>query len=158
MDMPIDEEENKRELFGEMANKWQDDTNLPMIIWIDEGRLYQRGRHAKRIKFQLNTSDNVDRRKMGEMDLFGNVLEPTGKKVGGLRQYQVHQLQNFVNNNHYALEKISDTEIRISDIWDYIIMGGEKAEQSQIDVLNATVDDIIATKKATKKNAKGKGK
>ena len=37
-------------------------------------------------------------------------------------------------------------------------MGGEKAEQSQIDVLNATVDDIIATKKATKKNAKGKGK
>ena len=59
----------------------------------------------------------------------------------------VEQLRNFVHNNRYALEHIADTEIWISQIWGYMIMGGERASDEAIAALNRKVDEIMASSK-----------
>ena len=41
-------------LVCEMSNKSKAQTKLPMNIWIDENQTYIKGRHSKRVKFQLN--------------------------------------------------------------------------------------------------------
>ena len=42
-----------------MANLYQDETGLPVNIWIDTAKEYISGKHAKRIKFQTNTGGNI---------------------------------------------------------------------------------------------------
>lgn len=138
-------------LVCEMANKWQDETLLPMIIWIDETKSYVRGHHSKRVKFQLNTSDNLNIDNLGSMDLNGVVQEPTEKrKLRRLGNKNLEQLRNFILNNKYALENIADMKIHLGQIWNYMIMGGAAATEDKIEELNAKVDEIIDRRKKSK--------
>ena len=147
----------EKELVYEMANRWQDDTLLPMIIWIDETQSYIDGHHGKRVKFQLDTSEKLKKgsENLGSMDFTGKIREPESPaKLRRLSASDLTQLRNFFHNNKYALEHIADMNIHISQIWSDIIKGGELASDEQISALNAKVDELLAAKKAREENAK----
>ena len=103
------------------------------------------------MKFQLNTSDNLNIDNLGSMDLNGVVQEPTEKgKLRRLGNKNLEQLRNFILNNRYALENIADMKIHLGQIWNYMIMGGSAATEDKIEELNAKVDEIIDRRKKTK--------
>ena len=129
-------------LVCEMANKWKAETLLPMNIWIDENRTYIRGRHSKRIKFQLNDSGKMNISDSGAMDLDGNIW-PKNLDTGNLHQHQLTQLRNFVHNNRYALDKVADVLVPLFEIWPYMIKGGEIATEEEIQTLNNKVDELM---------------
>ena len=131
-------------LCGMGANKWQEETQLPMNIWIDEVQSYVNGGHPKRIKFQLDKSSKLNPRTFGSMDLNGG-LHPSNLDIGELHTGDLTQLRNFVHNNRYALEHIADQEVRIYQIWSDIIKGGEMASDEAIAALNRKVDEIMAS-------------
>lgn len=138
-----------------LSEKWQEETQLPMIIWIDEAQYYIRGKHTKRVKFQLNTSDRLNIDNLGSMDLNGVVQEPTEKsKLRRLGPENIEQLRNFILNNKYALENIADMNIHLGQIWPDIIKGGEPASFEEIRKLNLKVDEIISKKKKKKKKTR----
>ena len=59
--IPIDE----ATLVCEMANKNKSETLLPMNIWIDENQTYIKGRHSKRVKFQLDHGNRINLSRFG---------------------------------------------------------------------------------------------
>ena len=61
------------EKFSEMANIYQDETDLPVNIWIDTAKEYISGKHAKRIKFQTNTGGNIGGQPTCPMMLNGEI-------------------------------------------------------------------------------------
>lgn len=130
----------------EMANKYKEETLLPMNIWIDETGAYVNGRHGKRIKFQLDKAEDFENTNTGSMDLNGNIYPPN-LKIQKLKTRDLAALRNFVRNNRYALEKIADQEIRLYRVWPDMIKGGEAASAETIEKLNAVVDRLAAEKK-----------
>lgn len=140
--IPIDE----ATLVCEMSNKSKAQTRLPMNIWIDENQTYLKGRHGKRVKFQLNHANRANARSFGSMDLDGN-LHPDDLDIGELSQYDIKQLRNFVLNNQYALKHIADSDLWLDDIWPNIIKGGEPASFEEIQKLNLKVDELIELNK-----------
>jgi len=143
----VNELEGKTELVCEMANKYKEETLLPMNIWIDETRSYVNGRHGKRIKFQLDKAEDFENNNTGSMDLDGNIYPPN-LKPRKLRERELTELRNFVHNNRYALERIADQEVRLYRIWPHMIKGGEVASDDEIKSLNAKVDELVAEKKS----------
>jgi hypothetical protein len=144
--VPMDE----ATLVCEMANRWQDDTLLPMIIWIDETQSYLDGHRGKQVKFQLDTSGKLKkgRENLGSMDLNGKIHNPKSPtRLRGLSASDLNQLRNFVLNNKYALEHIADMDIHIGQIWSDIIKGGEPASFEEIQKLNLKVDELIERNK-----------
>lgn len=127
----------------EMANKWRRETGLPMNIWLDESQTYLRGRHSKRIKFQLDTSDRLKPDFVGSMDLDGHIF-PRALEIVKLRGRDIEQLRNFVHNNRHALEMLADMKVWLASIWDDMIKGGDPATEEQIQVLDAKVDKAAA--------------
>lgn len=123
----------------EMANKWRKETRLPMNIWLDESQTYLRGRHSKRIKFQLNTSDKLKPDFVGSMDFDGNIF-PRTLEITKLRRRDLEQLRNFVHNNRHALEMLADMKVWLASIWDDMIKGGNLATEEQVQALNVKVD------------------
>ena len=134
--MPIDESM----LVCEMANKNKAQTQLPMNIWIDENQTYVRGRHSKRVKFQLDHGNRMNLSRSGSMDLDGN-LHCTD--IGELSQDDIKALRNFVLNNKDALDHIADNDIWLDEIWPDIIKGGEPASFEEIQKLNLKVDELV---------------
>lgn len=123
-----------------MANKNKAQTQLPMNIWIDENQTYIKGRHSKRVKFQLDHGNRMNLSRSGSMDLDGN-LHCTD--IGELSQDDIKALRNFVLNNKEALNHIADNDIWLDDIWPDIIKGGEPASFEEIRKLNLKVDELI---------------
>lgn len=130
-------------LVCEMSNKWKAETGLPMNIWIDENKTYIKGKHSKRIKFQLNDSGKMNIDDSAAMDLDGTIW-PKKLATPHLHDRQLTQLRNFIHNNRYALEKVADVLVPLYEIWPFIIKGGELASEEEINALNAKVDEIMA--------------
>ena len=151
-----EQDTHREDLLCEMANKYQEETSLPMNIWIDDSQSYLHVGHYKRIKFQLDRGKG-NPHNCGVMDLDGNIIQPTSP-IRRLRKSDLEQLRNFVINNKYALEHIADVDIYTGQIWPYIITGGEPASNEEIAALNRKVDEFISNNKAKssrKKTRKG---
>ena len=129
------------------ALKWKEETLLPMNIWIDEAQTYLCRRHAKRVEFQLDASDDLKPEPVGWMDLDGNV-HLDDPDACSLREDELNQLRNFVRNNRRALEELADAKLRMHEIWDYIIKGGEPASDERIAALNEKVAVLVAARAA----------
>ena len=127
-------------LVCEMANKHKSETLLPMNIWIDENQTYIKGRHSKRVKFQLDHGNRINLSRFGTMDLDGNLH---CKDIGELSQEDINALRNFVLNNKVAFEHVADNDIWLGQIWPSIILGGEPASFEEIQKLNLKVDELI---------------
>ena len=127
-------------LVCEMSNKSKAQTKLPMNIWIDENQTYIKGRHSKRVKFQLDHGNRMNLSRCGTMDLNGNLH---CQDIGELSQEDINALRNFVLNNKTALEHVADNDIWLDEIWPSIILGGEPASFEEIQKLNLKVDELI---------------
>lgn len=114
----------------QLANKWKKHTELPMNIWIDETATYKLGKHSKRVKFQLNTSDKLQPNELGSIDLNG-VLRTELPKNCKLTKKDIVKLQNYILNNKEALELVADMKIALDDIFPYMIKGGDLATNKQ---------------------------
>ena len=101
------------EKFSEMANIYQDETDLPVNIWIDTANEYISGKHAKRIKFQTNTNENIGGQPTCPMMLNGEIPRKILKRNKIDTQF-ISAVRNFVLNNRFALEKAADELIRDS--------------------------------------------
>jgi hypothetical protein len=134
--IPIDE----ATLVCEMSNKRKAQTKLPMNIWIDENQTYIKGRHSKRVKFQLDHGNRMNLSRVGTMDLDGNLH---CEDIGELSQEDINALRNFVLNNKTALEHVADNDIWLDEIWPSIILGGEPASFEEIQKLNLKVNELI---------------
>lgn len=137
----VDDADERDGLVCEMANKYREETLLPMNIWIDETGSYVRGRHGKRIRFQLDKSDYFDNDNTGSMGLDGTVYPPS-LKIRDLMANDIEELRNFVRNNRHALDLVADQKVRLYKVWPYIIKGGKAASDDEVERLNAKVDEL----------------
>ena len=138
----------RQDRLREFANLSKRTTGLPVNIWVDVSQSYLQGRHAKRIKFQLNTGHSwvsMDPHEAACMDLEGNVIEKTfNAKHAEITSKEIKAVSNFVKNNAEALELLSDEIIDISDFTQVMIKGGElcspEVKQAKLKNLEELVD------------------
>lgn len=134
--------------YREFANLSKKMTGLPVNIWVDDSQSYIQGRHAKRIKFQINSEHtwvSTNKRETACMDLEGNVIEKTfNAKHAEITSKEIKAVSNFVKNNAEALELLSDEIIDISDFTQVMIKGGElcspEVKQAKLKNLEELVD------------------
>lgn len=125
----------------EMANYRKRLSGLPMNIWIDDGETYKKGRHAPRIKFQLDKDDKVNSNHFASMTFDGVIR--TKMDDCKLSNKEIEMVRNFVTNNKYALLMIADGYLFIDEFMDIQIRGGSIATDEQIEFLKNEVDFII---------------
>lgn len=133
------------EKFSEMANIYQDETGLPVNIWIDTAKEYISGKHAKRIKFQINTSGNIGGQPTCPMMLNGEI-PPKILKRNKIDTRFIYAVRNFVLNNQFALEKAADELIRDSEFKQIMIKSGKVASAKEKDELIHKTKIIIKNK------------
>ena len=127
-----------------MANRYKDDVDLPMNIWLDEAEEYKEGGHSKRIKFQMNHVNRIQKENLASMTLDGKVVKETYKeKKSELDSKDIKEVSNFVKNNSYALDKLADQMIRCADFDKIMIKGGKEASESEIARLKEDTDKYI---------------
>lgn len=127
-----------------MSNKGKDKTELPVNIWIDEGGKYKNSGHGKRIKFQLNHARLVQNQPNASMGLDGEVFWKTfNKRKSEINENDIKQVANFVKNNNYALNALSDGFIISDDFDEVMIKGGNPATEEQIEEQKRKVDEIM---------------
>ena len=128
----------------EMANRRKRQTGLPVNIWIDENGWYKLGRHAKRIKVQMNYGEKMQNQPFCCMNLFGKIIKNTFKKSEcEVSSKDLEQVSNYVLNNSYALDKVADEKIYMDDYDEISIKGGELASESEIENLIKEVDSRL---------------
>ena len=133
------------EKFSEMANIYQDETDLPVNIWIDTAKEYISGKHAKRIKFQTNAGGNIGGQPTCPMMLNGEI-PPKILKRNKIDTQFISAVRNFVLNNRFALEKAADELIRDSEFKQIMIKSGEIASMEERDELVHKTKMIIKNK------------
>ena len=127
-----------------MSNKGKDKTGLPVNIWVDEGGKYKNSGRGKRIKFQLNHARLVQNQPNASMSLDGEVFWKTfDKRKSEINENDVRQVMNFVKNNKYALNALSDGFIISDDFDEVMIKGGNAATREQIEEQIKKVQEIM---------------
>ena len=129
------------ELLYEMSNKKQRLTGLPVNVWIDENRTYEKGRHSKRVKFQLDNSEKFNLDNSATMDLDG-VMHPEPPKGLQLSSSEIRCVRNWVLNNRYALDLVADVLLDLDDIFPYMIKGGDPASPEEIEALQLKCEEL----------------
>lgn len=133
----------------EMANYYKEDLDLPVNIWLDEGEIYKLGKHAKRIKFQINYMDKIREEYMCPMELNGEIPYKIYKKIIKSKDWEIttrdlERIRNFVINNSYALDFLADQRIRRKAFDELVIKGGNFASdeevEEQIEIVNKIAD------------------
>ena len=144
------------EKFSEMSNIYQDETDLPVNIWIDTAKEYIAGKHAKRIKFQINTGGNIGGQPTCPMMLNGEI-PPKILKKNKIKTEFINAVKNFVLNNQYALEKAADELIRDSEFKEIMIKTGIPAsDEAKNELIRQT--KVIIKGKLDKNKFSGKDK
>lgn len=124
-----------------VANKWKKSTGLPMNIWIDENQTYKLGKHSKRIKFQLDSSEKFNLLNSAALDMDGN-MHPEHPRNFQISQADLRCVKNWVHNNRYALELVADVLLDLDDIFPYMIKGGELASPEEIEALHDKCEEL----------------
>jgi len=135
------EHERPRKLILEMSNKKQRLTGLPVNIWIDENKFYLKGKHSKRVKFQLDNSEKFNIDNTASIDLNG-VMHPEHPKRFRISQFDLRCVKNWVLNNRYALDLVADVLLDLDDIFPYLIKGGETASPERIEELRLNCEEL----------------
>jgi hypothetical protein len=133
----------------EMSNVRKKQTGLPVNIWIDEAETYKKGKHSKRIKFQMDKGLNF-KEPTCPMMLDGTIPEKVWRKMQGqcsISKSEIKEIQTFVINNAYALDKLADQLIWKEDFFEFMIKGGDEASKEQIEILQKKTDEAVFNKK-----------
>lgn len=128
-----------------MANIRKRRSGLPVNIWVDESREYLKGGHGKRIKFQINHADTIQKEFLASITLNGEVIKETYNNAKSeLNASDIKQIINFTLNNAYALNVLSDGDVfDIGDFLEVMIPGGKPATSEQIEEQKQKVLKII---------------
>lgn len=131
----------------EMANYRKWDTDLPVNIWIDDSKRYLKGKHFKRLKFQINYANKVQKNNFASVSLIDNKVI-NADKVLKKHNCEVNtdtftSVENFCMNNNFALCVISDSIISESDFFSVIIKGKDLKSDEEIKVAKIKTQDII---------------
>lgn len=129
----------------EMANVRKKQTGLPVNIWIDEAETYKKGKHSKFIKFQMDKGLNF-KEPTCPMMLDGTIPEKVLQC--SISKSEIKEIQTFVINNAYALDKLADQLIWKEDFFEFMIKGGDEASKEQIEILQKKTDEAVFNKKA----------
>ena len=70
------------------------------------------------------------------------------QKECSLSTEEIKEIQAFVINNAYALDKLADQLIWKEDFFEFMIKGGIKASKEQIDNLHKKTDEAVNNKKS----------
>lgn len=100
-------------------------TGLPMIIWVDETRTYEKGGHWKRIKFQPNKSVNKSN------EFISMTLESPhmiNNKNHGYKNRDIKMLELFIDENKENLSKLSDASISLTTFTHNMIIFDENGK------------------------------
>lgn len=133
----------------EMANYSKLETKLPVNIWIDTGGTYRNGRRYKRIKFQLDKSIRMHSRSFGIISLAdGKVVDrekTLARKDCELKEKDLKQLENFVQNNFFALSQIGEGFISANDFLKNLMIEGPglQSEVLQKEAISKTCEKIM---------------
>ena len=133
----------------EIANYSKLETKLPVNIWVDTGGTYKNGRRYKRIKFQLNKSIRIQSHSFGIISLAnGKVVDREkvlARKDCELAEENLKQLENFVQNNFFALSRIGEGFISANDfLKDLMIEGPDlRSKVLQKEVISKTCEKIV---------------
>lgn len=130
----------------EMANVRKKQTGLPVNIWIDEAETYKKGKYSKFIKFQMDKGLNF-KEPTCLMLLDGTI--PEWEKMQEqcfISKSEIKEIQTFVINNAYALDKLAGQLIWKEDFFEFMIKGGEKASKEQIEILRKKTDEAVFNK------------
>ncbi len=131
----------------EMANYQKRDLSLPVNIWLDKGKTYQRGGHYKRVKFQINYANSIQKRNFASISLDTNKVI-NKKKVLKRRNCEidndtVHKVETFCANNNFALSALADEILSESEFLTVVIKGGEvKTEEDRTEAKEHTKEII----------------
>ena len=131
----------------EMANYYKEDLDLPVNLWLDEGETYKKGKHGKRIKFQMNYMDKIRDEYMCPMDLEGEIPPKVFKKAKNSKDWEIsprdlERVRNFVLNNSYALDFLADQKIRRKQFDEIVIKGGNFVSDDEVNEQIKAVDEI----------------
>ncbi len=92
------------------------ETGLPMNIWIDEGATYKKGKHAPRIKVQVNTnpksSPNIHENYFS-IDFDGNEHDKANKKIKISNQY-IEMVKKYIRLNKALLLQITNQQLAMT--------------------------------------------
>lgn len=144
----LKEQLEEKQLLQEMANCRPSKTGLPMNIWIDETEAYKTGKHAKRIKFQINKKPKLQPQNTCPMTLDGKIPDKIWNKVKHNKEFSINgaeraAVSNFVVNNAYALSKVADQLLWLDEFWEIFIKGGEEASTEDIAKLKSKTDEYV---------------
>lgn len=83
-------------LLQELANYRKRDTGLSMNIWIDGYQTYRKGKHYKKLKFQINKSNNIE---LGEAQK--SLLEIfSEKELKYIYNFDIKEVQEWLKNKN----------------------------------------------------------
>ena len=83
------------------------------------------------------------------MLLDGTIPKKVWKKMQdqcSISKSEIKEIQTFVTNNAYALDKLADQLIWKEDFFELMIRGGDKASKEQIEILQKKTDEAIINK------------
>lgn len=134
--------------FLEMANYYAEDLDLPVNLWLDEAETYKKGKHSKRIKFQINYMDKIHDEYMCPMTLDGEIPSKIYKKLSKSSEWRITtrdllRVKNFVINNSYALDFLVDQMIKRSQFDKLVIKGGNFASDEEVDRQVQLVNELL---------------
>jgi hypothetical protein len=109
---PLDELE-------EMAGLRKSDSGLPVNLWLDDSSAYKNAGHWKRVKFQGDHGNKVNRGNLFNMTISENpeVMPKTTEMNIKLLAQEIEKIRRFVKNNHELLSKLADQEISAFDFF-----------------------------------------
>lgn len=144
----VKEQLEEKQLLQEMANCRPSKTGLPVNIWIDETEAYKTGKHAKRIKFQINKKPKFQPQNTCPMTLDGKIPDKIWNKIKQNKEFSISEAEriavsNFVVNNSYALDKVADQLLWLDEFWEIFIKGGEEASPEDIAKLKNKTDEYV---------------
>jgi hypothetical protein len=102
-----------RDELEEMAGLRKSDSGLPVNLWLDDSHAYIAGRHAKRIKFQGDYGNNVNRSNLFSMLISKDDPQIPAKQLPKLRlpAKDINAIKIFIKNNADLLDKLADEKI-----------------------------------------------
>ena len=132
----------------EMVNFYKEDLDLPVNVWLDENKTYLLGKHGKRIKFQINYMPKIRDEYMCPMMLDGEIPPRILKKMKKSKNWEIstrdlERVRNFVINNYYVLDLMSDQRLKRKDFEKIVIKGGFFASDEEVDNQIEIANDMI---------------
>ena len=111
----IKEKDTFDQYLDEMAGLRKSDSGLPVNLWLDNTSAYKLSGHWKRIKFQGDHGNKLNRNNLFTMTISENpeIMPKSAESQINLPVKEIEQVRAFVKNNHILLSQLADQEISV---------------------------------------------